>query len=318
MIKSALQRISSSLFHKKAQYGSAAAVRAENDLVRYASQFKVSPDNKEAIDTWNMFCINVSKHVANGDLKKFLQWPEIRGAMFVSNSKFAKSEFTVLRKSKDWRTRWQSASREVSVGCPQVFVKDLGTSGNLIHHSYLLSLVEDALKYPVSQFNYVFEFGGGYGDMAKLFGNLGFSGVYTIFDFELFSRIQNWYLSCLGFNTFINSSALLATTDSPCFQLVYDEALLSQISDAAQKQNSLFIATWSFSETPIEFRERFERLISDFQTVLITYQHRIEEIDNVSYFNSLQERLPEHEWLHIKLPFQPTSEMLIGIRAKDS
>lgn len=316
MIKSAFQKISSHLFHKKSQHISTAALRAEHELVHYASQFKVSPDNNESIDTWKMFCTNVSKHIVNGDLKRFLQWPEIKGAMFVSNSKFAKSEFSVLRQSKEWGVRWHKASREVSLGHPQVFVKDLGTSGNLIHHTYLVSRLEDTLKNQVNHFNYVFEFGGGYGDMAKLFGNLGFGGLYTIFDFELFSRLQNWYLSCLGCDTSIDSPVLIAETDTPCVQLVYDEALLSQVSDAALKNKSLFIATWSFSETPIEFRDRFERLISDFQCVLITYQHTIEDIDNVTYFNTLQENLSDHEWLRVELPFQPTSEMLIGMRTK--
>ena len=54
-------------------------------------------------------------------------------------------------------------------------------------------------------------------------------------------------------------------------------------------QGSLFIATWSLSETPIYIREPFINKISTFHSQLIAYQDRFGEVDNVNYFKSRPE-----------------------------
>jgi hypothetical protein len=48
--------------------------------------------------------------------------------------------------------------------------------------------------------------------------------------------------------------------------------------------NSLFIATWSISETSLELRNQIMELVNLFKSFLITYQRRFGEVDNCDYF----------------------------------
>ena len=54
--------------------------------------------------------------------------------------------------------------------------------------------------------------------------------------------------------------------------------------------NSLFIANWSLSETPIKFRKKFKIIIKKSKYILIAFQENFEDIDNLKYFYSLKKR----------------------------
>ena len=55
--------------------------------------------------------------------------------------------------------------------------------------------------------------------------------------------------------------------------------------------NSLFIANWSLSETPINFRKKFFKLIKNSKLILISFQENFENIDNLKYFKNLKKKL---------------------------
>ena len=54
--------------------------------------------------------------------------------------------------------------------------------------------------------------------------------------------------------------------------------------------NSLFIANWSISETPIKFRKKFEKILRNSKYILIGFQENFENIDNLKYFNILKKK----------------------------
>ena len=311
MIKTVARNIVGSLFHKKNEKPSLDSLNKKEHLLEVADRvLATSADN--AIDTWQQFLFQVANHIKNDDLNGFLQWPEIKAAMFASNQRFVKSEYSVLRTSDNWSPRWHSATRECRLGHPIPFVKDLGSSGNLIHHAYLLSIIEESLNVKVHELNSLFEFGGGYGDMAKLFQNLGFEGDYVIYDFELFSALQSWYLSNLGFKVETLKESKQLNSDK--IHCVSGDEPIPIIDLIAGDEKSMFLATWSLSETPIEYRAIFESVLSSFEYIVIAYQHEIEGLDNVAYFGDLQSNLDSHEWSHRVLEFQPGSSLLIGCR----
>ena len=55
--------------------------------------------------------------------------------------------------------------------------------------------------------------------------------------------------------------------------------------------DSLFIANWSISETPIKFRKKFEIIIKNSKYILIGFQENFENINNLKYFNNLKNRI---------------------------
>lgn len=311
MIKSVARNVVGSLFHKKHLVSSLDSLNKKQYLLEVAeSVLATSTDN--AINTWQQFLFQVANHIKNDDLNGFLQWPEIKAAMFASNQRFVKSEYRVLRTSDNWSPRWHSATRECRLGHPIPFVKDLGSSGNLIHHAYLLSIIEELLRVKVHELNSLFEFGGGYGDMAKLFQNLGFEGVYVIYDFELFSALQSWYLSNLGFE--VETIKEFKELNGHKIHCLSGEPPIPTMDSIANKEKSMFLATWSLSETPIEYRAIFESVLSSFEYIVIAYQHEIEGLDNVAYFSDLQNKLTSHDWSDCVLEYQPGSSLLIGRR----
>ena len=127
----------------------------------------------------------------------------------------------------------------------------------------------------------VFEFGSGYGCMARIFSKINKKISYICFDTPYVNLLQYYYLKQnnlnVGFkktNNFILMSNLKKNKD-----------YLKSLS------NHLFIANWSLSETPIKFRKNFFRLIKKSNFILICFQEKFEGINNLNYFTNLKKKL---------------------------
>ena len=155
-------------------------------------------DDQPSERIWRRFIEQFRDAMAREDPRAFLRWPTIAKAMFVSNQPYLSIELLSLRSRRDWRRRWRPALRESPVGHPVPFWALPWSSGNLIHHAYHLAQFEARTGRPAERFPAVFEFGGGYGSMCRLFHQLGFSGRYVIYDLPQFSALQAFYLGSLG------------------------------------------------------------------------------------------------------------------------
>jgi hypothetical protein len=122
----------------------------------------------------------------------------------------------------------------------------------------------------------ILEFGGGYGSTARLAFRLGFRGNYVIYDLPEFSALQRFYLHTLGFPV---GSAI------QCVTSLHD--LRNLLANPC-----LFLATWSFSETPIGFRGDFLPFLLSARHLLLGYQDAFGEADNLGYFAGLSRQLP--------------------------
>lgn len=103
---------------------------------------------------------------------------------------------------------------------------------NDIHHLYHLCKYHDSIGIPKEELEVV-EWGGGYGNMAKVFSYCfpESMGSYTIFDLPKISKIQQEYLNKMN----IEGVDIL---DATC------EINISQV-----KKCSFFISTWALSES---------------------------------------------------------------------
>ena len=248
--------------------------------------------------------------------KRFLRWDVISGTMFVANAPYVSTELNYLKHRSNWKTRWEAAIKESSVGHPVAYLFYPTSSGNLIHHAYHVAQFEETTGAQVRDMDYVFEFGGGYGSMCRLFFNLGFHGKYIIFDLPLFSALQRYFLKTIGLpvhsvDTFRKSKAgVVCLSDT--------QQLKALLTNHITASNSIFVATWSISESPIAIRDSVLPLISEFTSFLIAYQDRFGEVNNVDFFDSWKNTHGAVTWHGWRIEHIPGNNYLFGRRMNNS
>jgi hypothetical protein len=242
--------------------------------------------------------------IAKRDPRAFLTWDVIRKTMFVAGASYVEDELAALRSDPEWQRRWAPLLTEDRAGRPEPFWSFRRSSGNLIHHVYHVQQFERATGRKIGDFDTVVEFGGGYGSLCRTLHRAGFRGRYSIVDLPEFSAIQRFYLSSAGIHPPPGSGGLTFSSS------------LDGIGDMARgdPHRTLFIATWSISETSIHVRERVLPQLRDCDGYLISYQDVFGEVDNHSYFMAWAEADPGVCWRNWPIPHLPGSRYLTGMR----
>lgn len=238
-------------------------------------------------NNWQRFLINFRETLLSCDINKFLRTDILGYTMFVSNASYSQSEYIYLKNTPSYISRWKKALKESGIGWPFYSIHCPASSDNLIHQSYHLALFEDKTKIRIDKLNFVFEFGGGFGAMARLIHKLRFSGEYRIFDFPLIIALQRFYLKANKVKTSIPIDNIGISETSE----------LKSIQDILPiKDNSLFIGMWSFSECPVELRELFIEFLKNFKFIYFAFQKSFSGINNQDYFEALQKKLNMFKW----------------------
>jgi hypothetical protein len=155
-----------------------------------------------------------------------------------------------------------------------------------------------------SRLDAVVEFGGGYGSFFRLLRNLGYRNSYLICDLPVMCALQRFYLR----NVFAGEAG--GSPDNLQWLSSNDYGGLRP--NGAGNTRSLFMATWSLSETPPAVRSAVEPLLGSFSYVLFAYQRKFGSYDNRQYFQALQQRLPTFDWRHEECPVYRGNYYLIG------
>ena len=166
-------------------------------------------------------------------------------------------------------------------------------AATIVHAFHLLQL-HNATRLNFDQLKLVIEFGGGYGSMCRLFRQLGFKGAYVIYDLPEFSYLQEFYLQGLGLPV-----ARLIDQDLKAGYnyLVTDTARLKQVSPKPGS-SSLFVATFSLSESPDQLRQDILSLMQDCHYYLFAYQSKFDEVDNIAFFEEYAQKMSDVRWMH--------------------
>jgi len=307
-IKSIAWKIFMQLFEKPLTNPSEKEQEQIEQLRRIFLSFPDADENatSEAEREWNININRLKNKVMSEDPREFLRWDVVRKSMFVGNAEYINDELKYLKSHREWSTRWKNAIQESIQGCPAPYYRYIKSSGNLIHHAYHLARFEDKTRLRINQLNCIFEFGGGYGSMCRLAHQLGFNGKYVIFDLPNFSHLQRYYLNSLGLQVKPKSE----------FDLGNGIYFLDNLKDFESMdvggEGSLFIATWSLSESPLYIRDPFLNKISSCHSQLIAYQDRFGEVDNVNYFASRPEFNSYINLNNEKINHLPNSRYLFG------
>ena len=240
---------------------------------------KLTFNKKNLKNTHNQFNTKLFHLLQKGELTHFLRNSFIQKMFFVHNRFFIFKEINQLKKKK-WKF-YRKLIKEDDIGDPIRYFLYPSSSGNRINHLYHLNFLCEEFNINLKKIDKVFEFGSGYGCMARIFSKINKKISYICFDTPYVNLLQYYYLKQnnlnVGFkkkNDFILMSNLKKNKD-----------YLNDLS------NHLFIANWSLSETPIKFRKNFFRLIKKSNFILICFQEKFEGINNLNYFINLKKKL---------------------------
>jgi len=247
--------------------------------INFIDTHKINGAILEWSNNLNELKINISKK----NILKFLRWDVIKRTMFVDNSTYVQIEYQSVLNNFIYKDYWFQGIKENKIGYPYLRTELANTSGNLIHHLYHLTEYYNFSNKKPNDFEVIFEFGGGYGSMCRLIHNLNFQGKYIIFDFPHFIALQKFYLKSAGYNIYdykdynkVNSGIFLISDINDLEDIC---KFLSPLS------NSLFIATWSLSETNLTTRNLFNNIYKNFNHFIIAFQDSFGEVHNMTYFN---------------------------------
>ena len=255
----------------------------KDTLIRKYIQKKISENriiNKNLKETHNIFNKKLFLLLQKKDITNFLREGFIQKMFFLHNRFFVFDELKNLQNNKKWLLYKRLINEDV-IGNPVRYFLYQNSSGNRVNHVYHLSVLSRELNINLKDIKKVFEFGGGYGCMARIFSKLNKKIKYTCFDTHYVNLLQYYYLKHnnldVGFskkNNFFLTSNLKKINDNHRTNL-----------------KSLFIANWSLSETPNKFRKNFISIIKRNDFILICFQEKFEDINNFKYFNNLKRKL---------------------------
>mgnify|MGYP001093118440 CR=1 FL=1 len=234
-------------------------------------------NKKNLKNTHNLFNKKIILLLKKDDLTNFLRKNFIQKMFFVHNRLFILKELVELKKDKNW-IFYRKLIEEDHVGNPVRYFLYPKSSGNRINHVYHLSILASEFNINLKKITNVFEFGGGYGCMARIFSKINSKISFTCFDTGFVNLLQYYYLKQNNLN--------VGFSKKNKFYLISNTKKMNNSSS-----NSLFIANWSLSETPINFRKKFFKLIKNSKLILISFQENFENIDNLKYFKNLKKKL---------------------------
>jgi hypothetical protein len=226
------------------------------------------PLEKAPNHTWARNRYEIRKHTERDDLGLFLRWSTMIATMVVLDAPYIEGEF---RDTPRWLI-----PKENGFGGIETLPWADWTSGNAVHQAYHLWQWMQRSKLMPGELGRVFEFGGGYGAMCRIFREQGFDGEYMIYDVPEFSLLQEYYLSNVA----------------PHGQTGFSQELPETGVD-------LFIGLYSMSEVDTELREKAMQIPA--KSYLFAYQSEYGGCNNLAWFGELPLCHPELIW-HIWSP----------------
>ena len=249
--------------------------------------YKISNDNlrsekKNRNKTHKIFSKQVFELVRKKNFLNFLQFSFIQQMFFIHNRLYLLSYLNELKKSSMWKL-WKKLILENTIGNPVRYFLYPKSSGNKIFQAYHLKKYQEFCQTSLKNFNYVVEFGGGYGNMALNFKKINPKVKFIIFDTHEVNLLQYYYLKRNGFDVNFNNFKKINGIN-----LINKINILKSKIKRIKSQKKLLIANWSISETPINFRKKMDFLFNNFDYQLISYQNKFENINNELFFINLK------------------------------
>jgi hypothetical protein len=234
--------------------------------------------------THKIFNKQITNLINQKQLINFLRSPFIQKMFFIHNRLFIKNELNELRKDKKFFFKWENLLKEDVVGDPIRYFLYPESSGNKIRQVYHLKKFCDFANINLNTIKKVLEIGGGYGCMARIFSKINRKIQYIIFDTFEVNLLQYYFLKINKLNVAVEKSRSRINLISN----------INRVNNYIQNKNNsgtLFIANWSLSEIPLKLRNKILKFIFRIPYILISFQDKFENINNIKYFKKIQKKL---------------------------
>jgi len=183
----------------------------------------------------------------------FMEHPIIKETM-VFHGRVCKSQ----RIARVRQAFGESTARELlvedPVGGARICDGSLGTSSNRLYHAFHLAMYRQAMGKAFPSSGLVVEWGGGYGDMARLIQRLRRKSddrTFVLIDLPAVGALQWVYLSAVLGSEFVH---VLSGPDEPirdgCVNIMTSATALANERLVAQS----FVSTWALTESPHELQ----------------------------------------------------------------
>lgn len=259
---------------------------------------------------WATLAADISRSIKQASADSFLRLPPVAKTVHPRIRGRSRDYLRYVLASRRFSPELQQALTESPVGRPLVNPHYPLSSPLLVQHGYHLVRLLEATDLDLAALRLVVDFGAGYGSFFRLLRNLGYRERYMIWDLPVMCALQRFYLR----NVFPTGQG--GQPPGNLEWLVSGEPTAPAVvgRHCAERQPSLFVATWSLSETPLGVRERIAPALAGFSHVLCAYQRSFGEQDNLQYFKTLEKALPVFNWHHAECPIYRGNFYLIGKR----
>lgn len=241
------------------------------------------PYSSWVVPFWNRMERELESRLLPAPPWNFLCDDHVRGMMFVFGNRPAfEAKLATVRAMPAVAAR-PDVAHEDAVGQPEILPSELHTSHNTVHHLYHLAEYVAETGTDLHGVNTVVEWGGGYGNMAKLFQRiLQRPTTYVIIDLPLLTCLQWHYLASVLGEDRVHLVSAPGTTLVPGKINLLPVSLLEE----HRLEADLFLSTWALSESSRHAQEYVcEREWFGARRLLLGYQkddiHRDEFVDPV-------------------------------------
>ena len=258
-------------------------------------------------ESWSQNIAALESYFANQMNENFISNEVVNGTMVFTNRKAHKRELKNISDAFDKNVVEEIISKNLNAA----FLSGKSRRSTLInsaHHLHHLMRFEQRTGRKFKAIQSVVEFGGGYGNMARVVDNFGTCKTYSIVDLLLFSCIQYVFLSTAAGN----DRVAFNDGDSKVNTRFHLHPLF-RTDSPTNLRGELFLSTWALSEST---RATYEWVIScdwfGATSLLLAYNEHWQPWHE----NELEESLASNGWLIIKeaIPFLPGSYYLFATR----
>jgi len=211
----------------------------------------------------------------------FLRNPVIMFTMFATaGGDQLKKEIAYVERNMPQK-KLKKLLEEDFIGNPLILNQKYLTSHNTVDHAYHIARFEEETNLDISAFGHIVEWGGGYGNMAKIFRRLNPSVTYVVIDTPLFNCLQWLYLS-----------TIFGPESVHFIQRVTDHVVPHKINilplfflEQYKGTPDLFLSTWALCESS-KFSQQYvaDRQWFGARHLFLSYQQsdvRLPDADNV-------------------------------------
>lgn len=216
---------------------------------RLASSGGAAPTGEASAYAWGDWERSVAERFSGGVPVDFLRDPTLAHTMFFGATGRLSERLDRVRAAFPGGVA-EDLLLEDAIGRPPLVDRATMTSANRAHHAYHLAthamVTGEALF--SARTRTVVEWGGGYGDFARLVRRMNRAMTYVILDLPALGALQWVYLSALEGE----GAAHLVTADDPTIKpgkinLVTSAFALDRLTDL---KADAFVSTWALTESP--------------------------------------------------------------------